>query len=264
MFAGLVPENDHVLMHLVVSAETVGESIEHLAKYFAVGFGAARLTLSREHGKLVATYTAPDPGEPSQIADAVVALCANYLRRFAEKPASVTIELGKRRGTAEDYKKLIGVPVVVDAERTALSIPLRALPLRLKSGNREMCARLVERADAELAARLLPGGFLAEVRMIVTSQVEQGGADSVAAIADALKISRRTLARKLASEGTTYQALLDDVRSVIAARHLAEGATVAQVAERLGFADTSSFTRAFRRWTGKTPSATRRGTSRTP
>ena len=267
LFAGLVPENDHVVMHLVCASATVGESLERFAQYFAVGFGAAQLELVRAHGKLVAVYHPPSSDEPTPIADSVLGVIANYLRTLAEKPVHATIELGKRRAPAEGYRKLFGLPVALDAEHDAIAIPARNAALRLRSANPDIIARLVDRCHEELATRTLPGAFLDEVRMLVSAQIEQGGADSVAAIADAMKTSRRTLTRRLATEGTTYQALLDEVRTAIATRELAAGSSVQRIAERLGFADTSSFTRAFRRWTGHAPSAhplTRRGTSRTP
>ncbi len=263
--AGIVPETDHLLVHLTAVSPTVGEALENLARYFAIGFGAATLALTTERGKLAIAYQAPSDDEPTGIADSIIGLVANFLRSFAARPVHPTIELRRRRAPADAYRKLAGIPVALDAGRDAVVIPARAAAIRMKSANPTVCARLVERAEHEIAARALPpAGFLAEVRTMIAMRVEQRGGDTVAAIADGLKTSRRTLARRLAAEGTTFQALLDEVRTAIAARHLANGTSIADVADRLGFADTSSFTRAFRRWTGRTPAATRRGTSRTP
>lgn len=63
-------------------------------------------------------------------------------------------------------------------------------------------------------------------------------------------MSVRTLNRTLAAEGTTYRALLDQLRHELATRHLADDRiSIAEVAFLLGF----SFYRAFKRWTGRTP-----------
>jgi AraC-like DNA-binding protein len=69
-------------------------------------------------------------------------------------------------------------------------------------------------------------------------------------------VSPRTLHRQLAAERTSYRALADEVRYTIAAELLTNARLgVNQVAERLGYADAASFTRAFKRWTGHTPGA---------
>ena len=73
-------------------------------------------------------------------------------------------------------------------------------------------------------------------------------------IARALHQSASTLQRRLRREGTTYQRLLDTTRRELALEYLKEGEhTLADITFLLGFADQSNFTRAFRRWTGKTP-----------
>jgi AraC-like DNA-binding protein len=69
-------------------------------------------------------------------------------------------------------------------------------------------------------------------------------------------MSARHLQRGLSSEGTSFQALLDDARRELAVRHLADpGATVANVAWLVGFSEPSAFHRAYRRWTGLSPRA---------
>jgi AraC-like DNA-binding protein len=81
---------------------------------------------------------------------------------------------------------------------------------------------------------------------------------TLAEVASALRVSVRTMARRLASEGQTFQSIKDDLRRDIAISRLAHSSdTVAQIAHDLGFEDPSSFYRAFRLWTGVTPRAYR-------
>ncbi len=71
-----------------------------------------------------------------------------------------------------------------------------------------------------------------------------------------LGMSRRTLTRQLSAENTTFQCLKDQVRREQAMEMIQNGgAPIAQIAHDLGFSDASSFCRAFRSWTGTTPSA---------
>ena len=69
-----------------------------------------------------------------------------------------------------------------------------------------------------------------------------------------MNLSVRSLQRRLAAEGTLFEALLDETRAELAKRYLRAGALgVTQVAYQLGFSDPANFTRAFKRWTGRTP-----------
>ena len=75
-------------------------------------------------------------------------------------------------------------------------------------------------------------------------------------VARRLAMSERTLQRRLREHGTSYESVVDDARRQLALQYLNGGGhTAGDIASRLGFADRSPFIRAFRRWTGTTPSA---------
>ena len=79
-------------------------------------------------------------------------------------------------------------------------------------------------------------------------------------VAKRMHLSQRTLKRRLAEHGTSYSALLDELRKERALLLLRDGTlSLDQVAERLGYSDVANFTRAFRRFTGKTPGTFRKG-----
>jgi AraC-like DNA-binding protein len=73
-------------------------------------------------------------------------------------------------------------------------------------------------------------------------------------IASELGVSRRTLARRLASEGLSFRTLLDRLRFDLAKRYLRErDLPISEIAWLLGYRETSAFNHAFKRWTGRTP-----------
>ena len=79
-------------------------------------------------------------------------------------------------------------------------------------------------------------------------------------MAESLHMSRRTLIRRLKNENTTYKRLLDDVRQDIAMNILKNTKKPLNHIHRLvGFSDYESFSRAFKSWTGATPTAFREG-----
>jgi AraC-like DNA-binding protein len=73
-------------------------------------------------------------------------------------------------------------------------------------------------------------------------------------VAQQLGMSARTLARKLNAEGVAFADILDQLRSVLAQRYLSQrDLPISEISWLLGYSEASSFTHAFKRWTGKTP-----------
>ena len=118
---------------------------------------------------------------------------------------------------------------------------------------------LARQAQEALAKRPGRSSFIAGVQ----EELRQGlpvRAASIERIARRLRMSARTLQRRLRQEGTSFQALIDDVRRTMAEVYFSEGKKpLGEVAFMLGYSDLSAFTRAYRRWTGKPPRADRGG-----
>jgi AraC-like DNA-binding protein len=117
---------------------------------------------------------------------------------------------------------------------------------------------LVEYADEAIAKR---ASRRASIRSHVEDQIVQllpHGKANASEIARRLGMSRRTLARALSSEGAAFSGVLDTLRQALSKRYLREQQLpIAEVAWLLGYSDISSFTHAFARWTGLTPTAYR-------
>lgn len=109
--------------------------------------------------------------------------------------------------------------------------------------------------ERELAA-IADGGFVGRVRSAIAARAD--AAPAIADIAHALHVSTRTLKRRLAERGTTFTAILDDIRRQRALLLIEDrGLSIGEVAVRVGYSELPSFTRAFRKWTGMTPAAYR-------
>jgi AraC-like DNA-binding protein len=96
-----------------------------------------------------------------------------------------------------------------------------------------------------------------EVERLLLPILHTGDA-SADAIADKLGVTRQTLWRNLKAESVTFEQVLDDLRRRMALEYLATRTiSVHETAYLVGFSDPAAFSRAFKRWTGKSPSQAR-------
>lgn len=117
--------------------------------------------------------------------------------------------------------------------------------------------RIFERQCRELLdGRLSRVGVAGQVRSRILH--DQASIPSMQTIADELHLDPRTLRRKLSDEGTSFRDLIAEVRRTRAEQLLATSVSIETIARQLGYAETASFTHAFIRWTGLSPSVFRR------
>ncbi|MNP42185.1 HTH-type transcriptional regulator YdeO [compost metagenome] len=114
---------------------------------------------------------------------------------------------------------------------------------------------LESRARATLAQLQDADTLAGTVRRLILASLPEGM--SIEPICQALHVSRTTLYRRLKEEGTSFSALVAEVRRELSAELIRQGLPVATVSERLGFRDTSTFHRAFKRWFDRPPGAFR-------
>lgn len=147
---------------------------------------------------------------------------------------------------------LQALPTVFDAAAATVTFPASYLDAELPRAS-PAGAAVAEDLCADLASRRRGAGVLAQQVQILLAQ-RIAFDPSATGVAAALAVGERTLRRRLAAEGTSFRSLLDEVRIPLASGLLATASlSVAEVAERLGYADATTFIRAHRRWHGTTP-----------
>ncbi len=153
------------------------------------------------------------------------------------------------------FRHLVPGTVRFHQPANRLVFPRRALDLPLVMAD-PVAARLArEQCERELDAL---GDSSGEVMTRVKGLLPrpEGGYHALEDVAERLHVSARTLKRQLAAEGTSFTDLLDGARRDKALALLtAVETTVESVASQLGYSDTANFTRAFKRWTGRTPAS---------
>jgi AraC-like DNA-binding protein len=153
------------------------------------------------------------------------------------------------------------------AAQTRLVFDCAAIERPLDGGNPEL-ARHNDAIALEYLSQIERDNIQGRVREVLTRRLAHGE-PSQEDVAELLNMSARTLQRKLCEVGATYKEILDETRRVLAMAYLsAPRHSVSDVTYLLGFSAGSSFTRAFRRWTGQSPSDWRAsvnpGAGRTP
>lgn len=157
----------------------------------------------------------------------------------------------------DEYRSVFGDELYFASPRGRISFEEHWLDARLPSSNPALLA-LFEQECRRLLADLEEQDSLTERTLALLRKLE-GHYPQMPRIAEMLKISPRTYRRRLAEEETTFQQLLDQVRTEHATHYLSNThLPLASIAYMVGFNDVSNFRRAYIKWTGRTPREARR------
>lgn len=161
-------------------------------------------------------------------------------------------------GYGDLARELLGAEVRYDQPWAGLSLPADELDRPLKMADPHAFQEAAEICERHLAELEASATVSSRVRRLLLEK--QSGFPTLGATARRLHLTPRTLHRRLVAEGTSFRALLDDVRHRLACEHLRTGrSTVDEIAFVLGYADPANFRRAFKRWAGVPPSRFRHG-----
>jgi AraC-like DNA-binding protein len=159
---------------------------------------------------------------------------------------------------ASEHRRVFHRPVGFNAGANSLLFSAVDAARPMRTADDALAAIVRRRLDKVLAERERHrSGFSGPVRRMMMDQLGRTTL-TPAAVARALAISRRTLSRRLADEGSSFRSILDDVRRELACALLRDPTlSIQHVAFFLQYSEPTAFSRSFRRWTGLTPRAFR-------
>lgn len=256
--ADALPHQLDVASMAALHSPSFGEALQKFARYKRlVCAEAVDVTRSGREARVRFHWRYAPAGEPLPLllVDVTFATLLALGRAGAGADlAPLRVELARRQADEPLLTRHFGCPVRFDAPLDRLVFPEAALDRPFATHNADLLALLVPGLEAALADDLTTRSLADDVKLALSRRMS-GERPSVDKIASELHLSARTLQRRLGELGTSYQALLDDVRRDTARRLL--GATdldAGEIAFLLGFEELNSFTRAFTGWEGVTPS----------
>ena len=257
------------------ASETTEEARRQLNRYARLivdegdGQVSEHLELVREGGNVWLRYASPVYARHPPLAESAFArsICgARELFGAAEDftkwpyPKAVHFTHPEPAYRAE-YDGVFRAPVVFGSDRNALLMDEEFLSLRLPRPRPYVFGVLSERAEGLLRSLESSKTTRGRVESLLVPILHTGdaGMDFIAA---RMGMSRPTLYRRLKEEGATFERVLDELRHRLALHYLGGGkVSVNEAAYLVGFSDPSAFSRAFKRWAGRSPRAMRNSTA---
>jgi AraC-like DNA-binding protein len=251
------------LEYVGASAATWGEAIRIIGRYMPLVNDALDFVLHVEGGRaeiqLHSRVVLPRAGADFQSA-------AFHVAASHRRPTDLAVEFDvwfthPAPAKLDEYEKTFAPGTLrFEAPFNGFVFDAKWLEAPVPTADPKLHALIRRHADLVLAELPKTASLTQKVRDAITQELA-GGNPGVGHVAQKLGMSQRTLGRKLEDEGTTFKALLDDLRRRMALRYVGgQDLGLSEIAFLLGFSQAPAFHRAFKRWTGQTPLEYRRKT----
>jgi AraC-like DNA-binding protein len=249
---------------ILLACADFAQALEQTQRYeqLAHDLGRSRLEVDGESGLACYTWTSHFPDATRHLAESVFAGIRTFGSWLAGRPLAPRRLAFAHHSDADpaEYERVLGmVPAFgADAHLACFDASLLAMPVpNADAGMYPVLQQHAERLLREREDERERHGIVAQVRAAVIRNLANDRV-RLASIAAELGLSGRTLQRKLAESGASFQQVLDAARYALAQDYLRQrGLSLADIAFLLGYQEQSAFTHAFREWSGLNPGAWR-------
>lgn len=251
-----------VLTFAMCSCATAGDAID-----LGLGYHELSFTLVEKRQEVVGNdliFTFGDRHIPAPLRQIVVERDMFALPRVMDEVFSRKMPKRKVRFAfsppphARQYAELLGIEPEFDAPAHQIVVDADFRKIPMPQANAATLRHCQAQLQAIVARRRTWGGTSGRVRDMLLRHPAMG--PDMEAVAAELRMTSRNLRRMLEAENTSFRSLADEVRQTLAEEMLGLGKfSVKDVAARLGYSEVSSFTNAFKRWTGRAPRDWRSG-----
>ena len=216
--------------------------------------GAERFRLNADEAGLWVVDTRRNPNAFPELTESAFAQIVCSPRHLGIPSFAKAIHVTHPRPAhGAEYERVLRAPVVFEAGRNAILADGAILAQPVERLPRYAFGVLTKHADALLETLQRSATTRSQVEKLLMPMLHTGsvGMDGIAAH---LNLSRQTLYRRLKAEGVTFEQVLDELRHRLALDYLtSRKVSVNETAYLVGFSEPAAFSRAFKRWTGKSP-----------
>jgi AraC-like DNA-binding protein len=248
------------LDYAMYSAANVRESAMVADRYIRTFSDVLNVRLDREDTRAVLKLEITVPVPKAILDFTISAWYANHIRTpLAGAPGlECWFTHPKPSDTTEYERAFQGADLRFEAPSNGFAFHREYLDAPLPGADPALHTMLCEHVQLTLTHSTQQQTLSGRVRELASKELLQGD-PTVFTVARQLRMSARTLARRLEREGTTFSAVLDSLRQELALRYVTHNELAfTEIAFRLGFSHVEAFYRAFKRWTGQTPLTYRR------
>jgi AraC-like DNA-binding protein len=253
---------------ILLSCRDFGHVFEQTMRYEQLTHDLGRSSITTEDGIAYYTWHSNYSSAHRHLADSVFA----GIRVFSNWLAGITLPANDLKLThdggppelRDEYVRVLGdLPEfnaganVASFNATMLSWPVPNADVSLHPVLQQHAEQLLQQRAASQPAQATQAAIMLQVQAAIVANLSSGQV-RLAAIADELKLSPRTLQRKLKEAGTTFQQVLDQARFALAKEYLKrQELGLVDIAFLLGYQEQSAFNHAFKEWAGINPGAWR-------
>lgn len=238
------------LVFLIRNAKTVGDALTELRANYSLFNGAAEVGLDIEGGLAILSYCVNECGVPGlcQAEELACGVAMQLMRTLVSSDWQPSAILLRHLPLSSEpaYQQALGFLPTFASAHTGLAFDSSVLSLPLSSADETLHRMIAEHIGRmeRLSADEMPGYVKQLLRNLLPS-----GRATIEKVAGWMAFNPRTLQRRLAQEGTSFQRLLDETRQGMALRFLEDPSiSMAQMSGLLGYSDPSGLSRAFNRW----------------
>jgi AraC-like DNA-binding protein len=248
--------NFQALGYSLFSSSNLNEFCIRLVRFFRLVSQSSQHYLEEGEDGYKLTFEITNPEVCEETIDAWMATLVHFCRSIYRPdfaPQRVDLMRPQPEYKAEQFGKFFNAPVNFGARENAIYFSKDDMFVPLPSANREL-ARLNDEVIIAHLARLDRNDVVRRVEASIIQLLPTGDC-SRDAVANGLNMSPRSLLNKLEQRNTSYKEVMENLRTALALQYMEQpNMPITEITFLLGFSDSSSFSRAFRRWTGKSPS----------
>lgn len=253
------PSQMGALGYAWLASSSLHTALDRFARYMSILTEGAVLTIDNLENELSVhlqykTISRQQPTRTDSFMAMLLAMCrANCGDDFY--PASISLTHAEPMDSSE-FDFLFGCPIYFNAPENRFNVNSKLADTHLVSSNPRL-TQLSDQLIIETLAKLDKDNVIEKVKSEILNQLPSGNITD-SSVAKAIGMSQRSFQRKLQQEGVKFKYLLNELRSGLAQQYIQDSnLSLLEISFMLGFSDYSSFSRAFKRWAGISPSTCR-------